>query len=87
MPKHIIEFNIPEEQDALDLTLRAGDYSMMLHDFSQWLRAEVKYGPSEDLRADIGALGFSPEPEQIEAVLQVIRDKYWDIVTAHGGTE
>lgn len=44
MPKHIIEFNLPEEQDELDITMKAIDMSIALSDFyNESLRARLKY--------------------------------------------
>ena len=44
MPKHVIEFNLPEDQDDLMLALTAGKMFGALWDFDQKLRAIVKYG-------------------------------------------
>ena len=49
--KHIIEFNLPEENDELKTTLNASNYYCALWDFSQEvLRAYDKYGIPEQCK-------------------------------------
>jgi len=43
MPKHIIEFNLPDEQDDLDMTLNARKYYLTLHEIRDELRVMVKH--------------------------------------------
>ena len=43
MPKHIIEFNLPDEQDDLNITLNARKYYLTLHEVRDELRNIVKY--------------------------------------------
>jgi hypothetical protein len=44
MPVHTIKFNLPEEQEELDTTLKASSYSIALSDIDNLLRSKIKYG-------------------------------------------
>lgn len=49
MPKHIIEFNLPEESEELDLTLKAPSFVYAIQDFyNDHIRAQLKYGNLSD---------------------------------------
>lgn len=44
MPKHIIEFQIPEEKAELEITLQAPGMHSVIHDLDNWLRDKIKHG-------------------------------------------
>lgn len=48
MPKHTIEFSLPEEQGELNTTLRAGAYHSVLWETLQFLRTTIKHFPDKD---------------------------------------
>ena len=41
--KAILEYNLPDEQQEYDLANKGSDLSIIIWDFDQWLRNEVKY--------------------------------------------
>lgn len=43
MPKAILEFSLPEEQEEFNLACRAGAVVDVVRDMSEWLRAQYKY--------------------------------------------
>lgn len=65
MPKVIIEFNLPEENEEFKTATKATDMSLVLWDFSQHLRSKIKYG---DL------------PEAEYAIYEAIREKFHEIL-------
>ena len=44
MPKAILEFSLPEDEDALKLARRGSGYYSFLTDLDQELRGWIKYG-------------------------------------------
>lgn len=44
MPKATLEFQLPEEREEFDQSVRAGELAAAVHDFSEWLRSRWKYG-------------------------------------------
>jgi len=52
MPKAILKFNLPEEQEDFDLTMKAQDLRSAICMFRDFLRTHVKYGAREDLNTD-----------------------------------
>ncbi len=58
--KAILEFNLPEDKDEFELAQKAVNYSIVIHEMDNYLRARLKY---EDL------------PEEIHNALQEARDK------------
>jgi len=50
MPKAILEFNLPEEQEEYKLTLKAGDWMMVCSEMDNWLRNRIKYENRNDLQ-------------------------------------
>ena len=53
MPVVSIQFTMPEEQQDLDLALKAGKYQAALWDLDQWLRSYTKYQDKKTwLKAD-----------------------------------
>lgn len=69
MPKHIIEFNLPEEQEELDTTLNASKYYICLWDMQEYFRTQVKY---ENLTE-----------EEIK-VFEKIREKFYEVLNENG---
>ena len=43
MAKGILSFNLPEEREEFELAQNAIQYSIVLTDYSNWLRAMYKY--------------------------------------------
>ena len=43
MPKHIIEFDLPTENDELTTAMNGGTYHSVLCEFSEWLRRKYKH--------------------------------------------
>lgn len=43
MPKAILEFSLPEEREEFELAQKAVLYSIVLTDYSNWLRQLYKY--------------------------------------------
>ena len=52
MPKAVLEFMLPEDQEAFDDACLGEPYRLVLCDLDQWLRTKVKY---EDV-VEIGGL-------------------------------
>jgi len=48
MPKAILEFNLPEEQETFDFAVNGHLYYVALLEFQDWLRRQVKYGQHPD---------------------------------------
>ena len=48
MPVHTITFNLPEEHEELETTLKASKMSSALYDFSMYLRQQYKYSDKWD---------------------------------------
>jgi CRISPR/Cas system CSM-associated protein Csm2 small subunit len=62
MPKHFIKFNLPEEQEELDMTMKAGEYHCMLHDLYTYRRELYKYDERDTI----------PKEELIERLDQIL---------------
>ena len=43
MPKAILEFNLPEDNDEFQDAINAGKMSSVIWDMDQWLRGNIKY--------------------------------------------
>lgn len=43
MPKHVIEFNLPEDKEELDTILKASEYLCVIDEMRTYLRSMVKY--------------------------------------------
>lgn len=82
--KHIIEFNLPEEQEELQTYMNAPKLSSAMFDFeNDVLRKNIKYGLTEDA---IRQLDVCTPEEQEEAirVFEYIRTKYFELLREHG---
>lgn len=66
MPKHIIEFNLPEETNDLKLAMSAGVLSSACHDLSNYARTLYKYDERESL----------PKDEVIEKIRELLAPYY-----------
>lgn len=62
MPKVILEYNLPEDKEELDITMKASHYFCALEDLDNFLRGKIKYGE---------------QSEEITAIYQEVRDKLW----------
>jgi hypothetical protein len=49
MPKHIIEFDLPEENEELETVMNAGKYYSCLSSFSMLLREKYKYSENQNV--------------------------------------
>ncbi len=47
MPKHTIEFNLPEEREELEMTMNAGKYYSCLSQLNSLLRKNYKYSDKQ----------------------------------------
>ncbi len=65
MPKAILEFSLPEENEEFDSAKNGGLYKSVLWELDQYLRGRLKY---ETL------------PDPIHDALQLTRDKLWELV-------
>lgn len=70
MPKHIIEFNLPEENEELNTTLKASKYFSMLTDMSEYLRRMTKYGTHPKDERELNS--------DETAIVQEIRNYFYD---------
>ena len=70
MPKHTITFNLPEEQDDLNITLRASKYLCTLADMSEFLRKITKYGTHPSKEREV-------TPEEM-AIIEEVRTYFYD---------
>ena len=68
MPKVTLEFNLPEEQEEFKTAASAPDMSLVLWDFSQFLRSKIKY---EELS------------ESDYKVYETVREKLFEIASEH----
>jgi len=48
--KAILEFDLPEDISELKQMMEANDYNLVLLDFDQWLRNEIKYNNKNELQ-------------------------------------
>lgn len=67
MPKAILEFNLPEEQEEFNMVSKAVSYSIALSDMDNYLRGKIKYG-SEEMT------------EEAYAIYEEIRKQLWEIM-------
>ena len=58
--KHIITFDIPEEQEELEIHLRAVDNACILHELDETMRGWLKHG--------------FPQCCTLESIAQYVRD-------------
>jgi len=65
MPKHIIEFDLPEEKEDLKVTMNAWRYKTVVDDFMSYLRGKLKY---ENL------------PAKEASVLEYVREEFVRLV-------
>ena len=68
MPKHTIEFNLPEEEEELRITMNASRYLAIIFGLNEWLRSEIKY---QEL------------PEETKDTYQKVREKIGDLADEH----
>lgn len=50
--KHVLEFQMPEEEEELRLAMNGHKYERILDEFSNWLRTKIKYENVETLNAE-----------------------------------
>lgn len=67
--KAVLEFNLPEEQEAFELAVAAHKYRTVLTEFDQSLRDDIKY---------------PKEPTKNLAGLIVARDRLWEFLKEEG---
>jgi len=82
--KHIIEFNLPEEQEELQIYMNGPKLSSVMFDFeNQVLRANIKHGLTEDAICQLD-VSSPEEQEEVIRVFEYIRSKYFDLMREHG---
>jgi len=69
MPKAILEFNLPEENNEHHTTINAGNYFSSIWDIYSYLRSRRKY---EELS------------EEKAATLEEVWEKFWEILRDNG---
>lgn len=76
MPKHLIEFNLPEERSEMETVLNAGNYYSALSDLSQLLRKMTKYDghPTEERLLN----------EKEAALALSVRERFYEILSENG---
>lgn len=75
MPKHIIEFNLPEENEELDTTLKASKMSIALFDIQNELfRPSWKHGYSDE------TLQKLCENEDVQKAIEILHKKFIEIL-------
>lgn len=72
MPKVIMEFNLPEEQDEFDLARQGSGLNSTLWEFDNYLRSRLKYEELSD---------------EVHAALQAARNKLHEIKNEYGVIE
>lgn len=65
MPKHIIEFNLPEESEELKTTFKASSMHCALSDIGNVYRSKLKYENLSDTEYKI---------------YEEMREKFWEIL-------
>ena len=79
MPKHIIEFQIPEENEELNTVMNAGNVQSKLWDWENSMRSIIKYGaipPEFNELLEKGKL----TADDIVDVVDIVRGLYFDIM-------
>lgn len=49
MPKAILEFNLPEEQEQFEVATKGQELYFTVLDIDGWLRDQIKYGSGDEL--------------------------------------
>lgn len=87
MPKAILEFNLPEEQEEFDTAVKAIDYKLALWDIAQDIfRPARKHGYPEEriqkllLKIDEGTL----EDGQGTELVALLEEKFYEILREKG---
>jgi len=52
MPKAILVFTLPEEREEFELAQKAVQYSIVLSDYSNWLRQMYKYENKKSVKIE-----------------------------------
>jgi hypothetical protein len=68
--KHIIEFDLPEDQEEMMLAINASKYSIVLYNLDQYLRSKVKYAPDS-------------QPEAITETYDSVRTKLFELLNEY----
>lgn len=66
--KAILEFSLPDDQDLYEMTTNALQYYSFIHAMNEYLRGEIKY---------------QEHTEEEFALLEKIRDKYFELMNEH----
>lgn len=78
MPKAILEFNLPEEQEEFNTTSKAGDMHSVLWDLqNQVFRNILKYGSSNN--ETIETL-LKTHPDQVVSIVEAIQNEYFKLL-------
>lgn len=63
-----LEFNLPDDQTDFDLALKGPTFALVLFEFDQWLRGEIKHGQHT-------VEGYT--------TLELVREILWDKAVEH----
>jgi hypothetical protein len=69
--KAILEFNLPEEDEEYRHAVHGIDYSIVIDEIDNYLRGQLKYN-CDNLS------------EEVQAALQLVRDKLWEEMNERG---
>lgn len=69
MPKATLEFNLPEEREEYELTVKAGALCSFIFEFSQYLRSQYKYNDTLT--------------EEQHELLEKIREEFYRIMSEY----
>jgi hypothetical protein len=72
MPKAILKFDLPEEQDEFKLATKGADFYSILWDHDQWMRDSIKYGKSEI------------KDKTPQEVIEIARKNLWELMSEKG---
>jgi hypothetical protein len=68
--KATLEFNLPDEREVFETAVKGWDYYMVLNDFDQWLRNQIKHN---DMLSEQDAERY-----------QKLREKLYDLLDERG---
>jgi len=72
MPKHTIEFSLPEESDDLRLAVDAWRWAAAVSDMDEYLRRGTKYGTAENRLDEL--------PGEWQAAFECVREQLHTIL-------
>lgn len=67
-PTHIIRFKLPQEQEELDIVLKAGEMESLIHKWEDMIRSKIKY---------------TPEPKATRTSWQKVQESWFELKTEY----